>query len=137
VSHQKLGFVATVCPDNTPNLSPKGTVSVWDDEHIVFANIKSPQTMENLQKNPSIEINVVDPIKRKGYRFKGLAKILSEGNEFNMIQKYYKDSGVKSEFQSVALIKVDSIKEITSPQYDLGYSEEEIITKWKKHYFSF
>ncbi len=24
VKKQKLGFVATVCPDGTPNLSPKG-----------------------------------------------------------------------------------------------------------------
>ena len=25
VREQKLGFIATVCPDGTPNLSPKGT----------------------------------------------------------------------------------------------------------------
>lgn len=31
LSQQKLGYVATVSPDNTPNLSPKGTISVWDD----------------------------------------------------------------------------------------------------------
>ena len=29
VERQKLGFVATVCPDGTPNLSPKGTTAVW------------------------------------------------------------------------------------------------------------
>lgn len=33
---QALGFVATVSSDGTPNLSPKGTTSVWDDEHLVF-----------------------------------------------------------------------------------------------------
>ena len=27
VERQRLGFVATVCPDGTPNVSPKGTVS--------------------------------------------------------------------------------------------------------------
>src|SRR3989442_14777767 len=32
---QHLGFVATVCPDGTPNLSPKGTPAVWDDDHLV------------------------------------------------------------------------------------------------------
>jgi predicted pyridoxine 5'-phosphate oxidase superfamily flavin-nucleotide-binding protein len=25
VNREKLGFIATVCPDGTPNLSPKGT----------------------------------------------------------------------------------------------------------------
>ena len=33
VERQRLGFVATVCPDGTPNLSPKGTLSVLDDDH--------------------------------------------------------------------------------------------------------
>ena len=34
VERQRLGFVATVCPDGTPNLSPKGTTAVWDDDHL-------------------------------------------------------------------------------------------------------
>jgi predicted pyridoxine 5'-phosphate oxidase superfamily flavin-nucleotide-binding protein len=48
---QKLGFVATVCPDGTPNLSPKGTTTVWDDDHIIFADIHSPGTIKNLMSN--------------------------------------------------------------------------------------
>ena len=36
LNEQRLGFVASVCEDGTPNLSPKGTTTVWDDEHIVF-----------------------------------------------------------------------------------------------------
>ena len=79
VEEQRLGYVATVCPDGTPNLSPKGTTAVWDDDHLVFANIRSPGTMANLRLNPSIEINVVDPFVRKGYRFKGVATILESG----------------------------------------------------------
>src|SRR5712664_4067414 len=37
VREQRLGYIATVCPDGTPNLSPKGTTAVWDDDHLVFA----------------------------------------------------------------------------------------------------
>ena len=42
VREQSLGFVATVCPDGTANVSPKGTLTVWDDEHLVFLHIHSP-----------------------------------------------------------------------------------------------
>jgi hypothetical protein len=28
IREQRLGYVATVCPDGTPNLSPKGTTTV-------------------------------------------------------------------------------------------------------------
>jgi predicted pyridoxine 5'-phosphate oxidase superfamily flavin-nucleotide-binding protein len=66
VAEQRLAFVATVCPDGTPNLSPKGTIAVWDATHLVFADIRSPGTVANLKVNPTIEINVVDPYRKKG-----------------------------------------------------------------------
>lgn len=66
VLEQRLGFVATVCPEGTPNLAPKGTTTIWDDDHhLVFADIASPRTIRNLQFNPAVEINVVDPFSRK------------------------------------------------------------------------
>ena len=66
VADAELGFIATVCPDGTPNLSPKGTITAWDDDHLVFADIRSPGTIANLRTNPSIEVNVVDQLVRRG-----------------------------------------------------------------------
>src|SRR5258707_3015514 len=77
ISEQRLGFVATVCPDGTPNLSPNGTTSVWDDDHLIFADIHSPRTVANLRYNPAIEINVVDQLVRTWYRFKGTGEVLA------------------------------------------------------------
>ncbi|MQG47937.1 MAG: pyridoxamine 5'-phosphate oxidase family protein, partial [SAR202 cluster bacterium] len=34
VRQQRMGFIATVCPDGSPNLSPKGTTTVWDDDRL-------------------------------------------------------------------------------------------------------
>lgn len=136
VNKQRMGFVATVGPDNSPNLSPKGTTVVFDDDHLVFTGIRSDHTLSNLEKNPLVDINVVNPIKRKGYRFKGKATILSEGKEFEDICTQYRNLGIKSEIKSVVLIKVETAKEITSPLYDLGLSEQEIEAEWKKRYFS-
>ena len=136
IEQQKLGYVATVSPDNTPNLSPKGTISLWGDEHLVFADIKSPKTMANIEKNSSIEINVVDPITRKGYRFKGAGNILSSGQEYDKIISHYNNIGIKSKIGRVVLMKVASVNDITSPLYDLGYTEDEIKKRWKHHYLS-
>ena len=137
VSQQKLGFVATVSPNGTPNLSPKGTISVLDENTLAFANIRSPQTIENLEKNPSIEINIVDPFSRRGYRFKGMAKIISDGEEYNKILLSYKQNGVKTTIKSIVIVNVKQILEVTSPLYDIGYTEEELRIKWKKYYSSF
>jgi len=134
IENQKLGYVATVSPDNTPNVSPKGTIIVWNQDKLVFADIKSPNTISNLQKNPSIEINVVDPIKRRGYRFKGKASILQNGSEYDRILAHYKEIGIQSKINCLVMVNVEVIKEITSPLYDLGYSEEQVSKRWKEHY---
>jgi len=137
LSEQKLGFVATVSPDGTPNLSPKGTIISLDKNTLAFADIRSPQTIRNLQNNPSVEINVVDPFARKGYRFKGTAKIISDGKKFSKILSHYKSLGVTSPIKSIVIVKVKKVNEVTSPLYDLGFTEEELKTRWKKHYLSF
>ena len=134
VNFQKLGYVATVSNDNTPNLSPKGTIMVLDESHLVFADIQSPKTIENLEHNPSIEINVVDPFSRRGYRFKGIAEIISSGDKFNDIISQYKKNGIKNIIKCVVLVKIEKLSEVFSPLYDLGHTEEELKTKWKKYY---
>src|SRR5437764_8615008 len=93
VGEQRLGYVATVCSDGTPNLSPKGTTAVWDDDHLVFAHIRSPGTVLNLSSNPSIEINVVDQLVRKGYRFKGTAVVHTEVEVFEQGIRFYEGRG--------------------------------------------
>ena len=132
VREQRLGFVATVCPDGTPNLSPKGTTTVWDDEHLIFADIRSPQTMANLRLNPSIEVNVVDPILRKGFRFKGTAEIIDGGDPFAEIIEFYRRRGVVSHINAIVLIKVERAAPLISPVYDLGLTEEEVRKRWQR-----
>ena len=129
---QKLGYVATVSEDNTPNLSPKGTIISWDSSTLAFADIRSPNTMKNLEINPNLEINVVDPLLRKGFRFKGLGRIIKNGAIYEAILNHYRNSGIKSPIGAIVLVEISEILEVTSPLYDLGFSEEQIKEKWKK-----
>ena len=143
VSEQKLAFVATVCPDGTPNLSPKGTIAVWDDDHLVFADIRSPGTIANLKKNPSVEVNVVDPFVRKGYRFLGRGEVIVEGSRFEEIMSFYRGrwtdaARIKSEarIRGFVLIKVVRALPLISPAYDDGSTDEESIRKSWISYFA-
>ena len=137
VKKVKLGFVATVFPDGTPNLSPKGTTTVWDDDHLIFADIHSPGTINNLLKNPSVEINIVDVFIRKGYRFKGLGKILSDGPLFREIISFYESAETKYMIRNIVLIKVERILPLISPAYDTGLTEEQIKNRWVDYWNSF
>jgi len=134
VNFEKLGYVATVSSDGTPNLSPKGTISILDDSRLVFANIRSPKTIENLSQNPSIEINVIDPFSRMGYRFKGITKILSDGIDFEKILSHFEKKGIKSKISDIVVVDVKSFSEVTSPSYDLGQKKDDLVEKWKNYY---
>jgi predicted pyridoxine 5'-phosphate oxidase superfamily flavin-nucleotide-binding protein len=139
VREQRLGYIATVCPDHTPNLSPKGTTTVWKDDYLVFADICSPGTVENLRHNPAVEINVVDPILRKGYRFKGSAVVLEGGEQFAEVMEFYRETygmhpTTADGVRRVVLVKVERALPLISPIYDLGVTEDEVAARYTKYY---
>lgn len=129
VREQRLGFVASVRPDGTPNLSPKGTTAVWDDEHLVFLDIASPGTVANIESgNRVLEVNVVDPIRRKGYRFKGPAEVHRHGPLFDAIVHWYESERGSdvSRVRSAVLVRVEQAAALVSPAYADGSSEATI-----------
>ena len=126
VGEQRLGFMATVCEDGTPNLSPKGLTFVLDDDHLVIGEVRSPGTIANLRTRPTAEINVVDPIARKGFRFKGACRVYSEGAEFEELVAFLRSQGAKSHFRSVIVMTVERAHPLVSPVYDAGTTEQEV-----------
>ena len=137
VREQRLGFYATVCEDGSPNLSPKGTTGcgdptvddlhLWDDDHLFFCDIRSPQTVANLRANPAIEVNVVDVLSRKGWRFKGTAHIHAGDEIFERGTELLRTRGYDtSRVNAVVLIHVERALPLTSPVYDSGATEDEV-----------
>ncbi len=137
VREQRLGYVATVCPDGTPNVSPKGTLTVWDADHLVCADIRSPRTIANLKQNPAIEINVVDWFTRKGYRFKGTATVHESGALFDEGVSFYSQRGLSDaprRIQAIVMINVQRALPLISPTYDGDVTEDQVRTQWEDYY---
>jgi predicted pyridoxine 5'-phosphate oxidase superfamily flavin-nucleotide-binding protein len=136
VREQSLAFVATVCPDGSPNVSPKGTISVWDDEHLIFADIASPNTMANLVGNPDVELNIIDPVVRKGYRFKGRATVITDGPELQQaLQFFARERGTDtSRVRGVAMITVLRAAALISPAYGAGATEQEVVDRFTRRF---
>jgi predicted pyridoxine 5'-phosphate oxidase superfamily flavin-nucleotide-binding protein len=133
VREQRLGFVATVTPDGRPNLSPKGTTRLWDDERLFFADIASPGTVANLRANPHVEVNVVDPILRKGFRFKGTATVYTGGEIYERGLQILREQGstaTSERVRSIVVIDVADAAELISPAYDDGATEQAISDRW-------
>ncbi len=137
VREQRLGFVATVSADGRPNLSPKGTTRLWDNERLFFADIASPGTVANLRANPHVEINVVDPILRKGFRFKGTATVYASGEMYDRGLQILREQGSttnRERVRSIVVIDVTEAAELVSPAYDDGVTEQSISERWLGFY---
>jgi hypothetical protein len=136
VAEQKLGFAATVGEDGTPNLSPKGTFLVLDDDHIIFGEIRSPNTVKNLADRPTMEINFVDPFARKGFRAKGQATFLPRGSaEFDeLLPRFAQWGELTDKFNGIVKLRVERAVSVISPAYDIGADEAGLRETWMTHF---
>ena len=118
IEGQHLCFAATVSPDGRPNLSPKGTIRVWDEAHVFFCDIASPNTRSNLERNPWIELNIVDPLSRRGYRFLGKATLHRDDDVYRQAnQRIFAEEGALYPVHAVILIRVEQALPLYSPGY--------------------
>lgn len=135
VREQRLGFVATVSRDGAPYVSPKGSLTVLDDRNLVFADIESPHTVENLETNPRAEINVVDPFTRRGFRFRGKGTVLRTGTNYWKVLEMYRDEGADiRRIRTIVIVEVEKIAPLVSPIYATGIEEEEVRAMWQEYH---
>src|SRR5262249_48732469 len=97
---------------------PKASLTVRNGV-LYFADIASPRTILNLQRNPAVEINVVDIFQRRGYRFRGNAVILSPGDDASLVIANWVRATNGSEYpvDHVVRIEVISITPLLSPAH--------------------
>jgi predicted pyridoxine 5'-phosphate oxidase superfamily flavin-nucleotide-binding protein len=137
LAYCRLTYVATVTPEGRPNLSPKASTKVLDDDHLVFVDIASPNTIRNLKSNPYVEVNVVDPLRRRGYRFKGVAEILTEGDLYNAVaEDFWTREGRQYPANGIVTIRVEKALPVLSPAYTFneGVREENVRRLYLQRY---
>lgn len=132
-----LGVVATVSPDGLPSASPKGTFLMLDETTIAYGDIRSPGTRRNLEENPTVEVVFIDPFRRKGIRVLGRAVILHEDSEefMGLIPRWFsvwEDLALR--ISSLVVIGVGRVLPLSTPPYDNGATEEEMIALYRQKY---
>jgi predicted pyridoxine 5'-phosphate oxidase superfamily flavin-nucleotide-binding protein len=114
IEAQKVCFAATADQGGMPNVSPKGSIYVVDDDTLAFADLYSRKTRANLKVNPCIALTVVDLKAFKGYQFKGKAELMEEGNVYNDVVCYLQTLPMKlPDPQYVVKIKVEEIFDLS------------------------
>jgi predicted pyridoxine 5'-phosphate oxidase superfamily flavin-nucleotide-binding protein len=104
ITQHQPGFIATADAAGRPNVSPKGSFRVLDDEHVVFADIHSPRTVANLRENPQVSAIVFDPETNHGCRVWGTAQIQESGELFDRVNEQL--AGMNMQANHVIVIAV-------------------------------
>jgi len=132
-----VGAVATISKQGKPKVSPKGTFRIWSDEELVFANIRSPKTVANLQANPSIEVCFTDIFQRTACRVCGTARYFEKGTaEFGIYFQTFENKwpSLAPLFRGFVSISVEQAQLVKSPSYDVGLEAAELDRNWLEHY---
>jgi predicted pyridoxine 5'-phosphate oxidase superfamily flavin-nucleotide-binding protein len=106
----KLAWVATSTLEGIPNVTPKGSVRMLDNEHMMFADLFSGKTRHNLEQNPKVAVTVIDPDTNVGYQIKGTAELISSGPLFErMAQSLKHKSAVLPSPKYLVKISVEAV----------------------------
>lgn len=138
VAGTMLCFAATTNEDGSPNLSPKSSLRVHDDTHLMFANMASPGTVRNLRRDPRIEINCVDIFARRGYRFVGRASVHSGDDPLYQTLRtdVAAEHGDAIPVFDAVLVEVLRVHPVISPAYTFidGVTEDALRTAYLGKY---
>lgn len=115
-----LAYVATVSEDGVPNIAPKGSLRIIDDETLLFAELFPGKTSRNLKANRRVAIAFVKPDRFEGYQIKGEAEVVTEGEVYERtVEAILKLLMDLPKPRAAAVIKVKEIY-LLSPGPDAG-----------------
>ena len=103
-----VGFILGAGKTGKPNVSAKGSLSVLDDEHVLFADIASPRTVTNVRENPQIAIICLDAATRKGCRIWGRGEVLISGELFKKTLAEFAGRNIK--VRNVVKVTVEEVE---------------------------
>jgi hypothetical protein len=107
IETNRIAYVATVDKNGAPNVSPKSTFSIMDDQSFVFAEIMSTRTRQNLLNNPKIALYFYSAEKNVGCQIKGNAEMLNSGALFEEMSEALNYFNRKANF--VVKVNVEEI----------------------------
>ena len=108
VFQDQLVFIATADKQGNPNVGPKGSMHVFDDETLVYAEGTAKKTLQNLQENSRVALVAVDRERHLGFQIKGTAELLFSGDFFELIAKRQEERS-RPRPKAVVRIKVEEI----------------------------
>lgn len=98
---------------------------MFDDAHLVIANIASPGSARNIASNPDVCVSFIDVFVQKGYKVVGTAQIVSRSDPAFVSWAEGLDAmaGPRFSIRSVFVVHATHVEPIVAPSYRLHPAE--------------
>ncbi len=80
-----VGLLGTADAHGNPQISPKGSIMVFDATHLAYWERSARTASENVRANPSVVVYYRNTAKGATWRFYGKATVLPEGPERDLV----------------------------------------------------
>ncbi|MBI4328621.1 MAG: pyridoxamine 5'-phosphate oxidase family protein [Chloroflexi bacterium] len=105
-------ILATASLKGEPSVSFRGSLMVFDTEHLAYWDRSHRAAIEHIRENPKVAVMFRDPARKKGWRFFGEATLHEDGaiRQQVMERVVERELGMDPERKGVAvLIKVNKV----------------------------
>lgn len=109
----QLPIQATVTKGGIPNIGPKRSLRVYDDNTLILNENTGGQTLRNMQDGSKIAVAVIDRQKLDGYRFLGTPEVVGDGAPFDNALAFAEANGMKTPKFAV-LVHIEEIFSLRS-----------------------
>jgi uncharacterized protein len=116
-----LCWLATVDADGQPNVSPKEIYAIFDDAHMVVANIASPNSVRNIAQSSKVCVTFVDILVQKGFKVYGTASVVRRAAPGfdRWAAPLLGMAGERFPIHSVIVVAATAVEPVLAPSYRL------------------
>jgi len=121
IDQSVLCWLATISEDGFPNVSPKEAFLHDGEGKLLVANIASPVTVRNLERDPRVCLSFVNVFVQKGYKITGKAAVLKPGDAGFDEQHRPLTAAIGAAFPVISVIVIEpvAVAVIIAPSYRL------------------
>ncbi len=120
-----LCWLATVDAAGQPNVSPKEIFAVFDEAHLVIANIASPTSARNIGAGARVCVSFIDLFVQKGWKVAGQARHVGHAaaDHAHWAVPLVAKAGPRFPLHGVIVVRATAVEPIVAPSYRLHPAE--------------
>jgi hypothetical protein len=105
-------LVTTSSRNGKSQVSVRGSFHILDDYTVVFYDIDSPRTINNIREYPQLSALIFDPENARNCRIGGKAKMLNRGDELfdSVMAKLDKELGKGKALRQLIYVKLGEVE---------------------------